>query len=118
MTEHQDHAERLATTGLLTAAQAAGDLNITVEQLLQHVKDGALRYINVGRGRKRPRYRFEPSDLDAFKAARTTLEQQPCPSSSRRSPHPISGSVSKSNVVGFSARRAARLEKTPSGSKR
>jgi hypothetical protein len=38
--------------------QAAAYLNITPEQLLLFVGDGELRFVNVGRGKKRPRYRF------------------------------------------------------------
>jgi hypothetical protein len=101
---------------LLTAREAADHLNITVEQLLQHVKGGALRYINVGCGDKRPRYRFAPSDLDAFKTSRSTLERR-CRSSSRKSPSRITGTASSSNVVGFSARRAALLAAKPKKSK-
>jgi excisionase family DNA binding protein len=101
---------------LLTAAEAAARLSITVEQLIAHVEDGALRYINVGRGKKRPRYRFSPSDLEEFKATRSTLENA-CPSSSRKNQRPTTGTASKSNVVGFTALRNARLGKTPSGSK-
>jgi hypothetical protein len=102
---------------LLTPAEAAAQLSITIEQLLAHVDDGSLRYINVGRGKKRPRYAFKLADLDAFTIARTTLEQ-PCPSSSPRNPRRISGTASNSNVVGFSALRAAHLARKPSGSKR
>jgi excisionase family DNA binding protein len=101
---------------LLTTREAADHLNITVEQLLQHVKGGALRYINVGRGDKRPRYRFAPSDLDAFKTSRSTLERA-CRSSSRKSQSRTTGTASRSNVVGFSARRAALLAAKPKKSK-
>lgn len=102
---------------LLTAAQAASYLAITVEQLLAHVEDGAIKYINVGRGKKRPRYQFDPTDLDIFKDSRTITEP-PCQFLSPKNPRPITGSTSKSNVVGFTALRAARMKKTPSGSKR
>jgi excisionase family DNA binding protein len=101
---------------LLTADQAAAYLGVTVEQLTAHVKGGAIKYINVGRGEKKPRYRFTRADLDTFKSDRTTTEQ-PCPSSSRKNPRHTTGSISKSNVVGFTALRAARLAKKPSGSK-
>jgi hypothetical protein len=105
--------------GLLTAAQAAARLGITVEHLMAHVQDGAIKSINVGRGKKKARYRFAPADLDAFKIERTSMEQPaPCRFSSRKSPRPITGSASKSNVVGFTALRAARLAKKPKGSKR
>ncbi len=42
-------------TGLLTLREAAAYLNITDEQVAAFVADGALDYINVGRGNKRPR---------------------------------------------------------------
>lgn len=104
--------------GLLDANHAAARLNITTEQLLAHVGDGAIRYINIGRGTKRPRYRFDPADLDAFKESRSTLEQPTCPSLSPKRASRITGIASKSNVVGFTALRAARLAKKPNGSKR
>ena len=56
---------------LLTAAQAAAKLNATIEQVMAYVEDGSLRYVNIGRGSKRPRYRFTQSDLNEFIAART-----------------------------------------------
>jgi excisionase family DNA binding protein len=104
--------------GLLTAKQAAVRLNITVEQLGKFVEDGAIRYINTGRGKKRPRYRFDPTDLDAFKVSRSTLESPSCPSSSRKRVSRTIGTASKSNVVGFTALHAARMRKTPRGTKR
>jgi excisionase family DNA binding protein len=103
-------------TALLTARQAAQHLNITVEQLLAHVHDGTLRAINISRGKKRGRWRFTRDDLDAFKTSRT--QEQPCRFSSPKSPRRITGIVSKSSVVDFSALRAARLARKPSGLKR
>jgi hypothetical protein len=104
--------------GLLTAAEAAARLGITIGQLKAHVADGAIRYINVGRGKQRARYRFAPADLDAFKTNRTTTEQPSCPFSSPKSPRRTIGSASKSSVVGFTALRAAHLARKPKGSKR
>jgi len=63
----------------LTAAEAAARLSITTAQLMRFVTSGDLKFINIGQGKKRPRYRFDPADLDAFKTART-MEHQPCPS--------------------------------------
>jgi excisionase family DNA binding protein len=103
--------------GLLTSSEAAAQLGITVEQLIAHVDDGTIRAINVGRGKIRPRYRFDPADLDVFKTSRTK-EHKPCPSSSPKRASRTTGSASSSNVVGFSALHAARLAKKPSGSKR
>jgi excisionase family DNA binding protein len=102
---------------LLTTRQAAQHLSITTEQLLAHVHDGTLRGINVSRGRKRGRWRFTRADLDAFKAS-CISQEQPCRFSSPKNPRRITGSLSKSSVVDFSALRAARLARKPSGSKR
>ena len=50
----------------LTSAEAAARLGITIEQLSAFVHDGELRYVNVGRGTKRPRYRFTEADINEF----------------------------------------------------
>src|SRR5437868_1506121 len=102
---------------LMKPDQAAAQLGITVEQLLKFARDGALKSINVSRGEKKSRYRFDPIDIDAFKKARTQ-EHQPCQSSSRKNPRRSTGTASKSNVVGFTALRAAQLARKASGSKR
>ena len=103
---------------LMNPDEAAAQLGITVEQLLKFVGDGALKFINVGRGKTRPRRKFSQSDLDEFKAARSVLEHQSCPSSSPKNPRRTTGTVSKSNVADFSALRAARLAKKRNESKR
>jgi hypothetical protein len=46
--------------------EAAAKLQITIDQLFEFVRLGELRYVNVGRGEKKPRYRFADADLDAF----------------------------------------------------
>jgi excisionase family DNA binding protein len=100
---------------LLTAAEAADLLNVTTEQLLAHADDGTLRFINIGRGTKRPRYRFDPTDITAFKAARTQ-ENRPCPSIAKQAPTSFP-STSSSRVIGFLAARAARQSAKPKRSK-
>ena len=52
--------------GLKTAAQAAAKLNCSIKTLNGHVASGALRCVDVGRGKKRRRPRFTDADLDAF----------------------------------------------------
>jgi excisionase family DNA binding protein len=104
-------------TAPLTTRQAAQALNVTTEQLLAHVSDGTLRAINISRGKKRGRYRFTRADLDEFKASRMTQEQ-PCRFSSPKSPRRTTGTASRSSVVDFSALRAARHARKPSGLKR
>jgi integrase len=101
---------------LLSPDRAAAQMGITVEQLLKFARDGALKSINLGRGEKKPRYRFDPIDIDVFKKARTQ-EHHPCPSLSRKNPRHTIGTASRSNVIGFSALRAARRAKRQTGSK-
>jgi excisionase family DNA binding protein len=54
---------------LLTPEQAASELGISDRQLRDLSSDGAIPFINVGRG-NRPARRYEPSDIEAFKAER------------------------------------------------
>jgi len=94
--------------GLLTPAEAAARLRITEEQLSAFVRDGELRYVNMGRGTKRPRYRFTEADICELIEKRKEQDFQ-CLSSNRKSPHRTTGTTSKSVVVGFMDRRAAQI---------
>src|SRR5258705_4043692 len=49
---------------LFDRKQAAKKLDISEDQVTGLVLDGELRYINVGRGKKRSRMRFTDEDLD------------------------------------------------------
>jgi hypothetical protein len=93
--------------GLLDAIEAAARLSITTEQVLALVKSGALRGVNIGEGKKRPRYRFAESDLADFISARSALEHHKCPSISKKV-RPSTRSTSSSKVVGFLDRLAER----------
>ena len=97
-----------ASPPLLTPKEAAARLAITVDQLHQLVSDGEIAYIAVGRGQKRPRRRFTDADLEAFieRRRRRDVFLPPSPKTRR-----ITTSTSGSEVVGFAALRAARLEK-------
>jgi excisionase family DNA binding protein len=101
---------------LLTIDEAAEYLNLTADQVRAFIADGELRYINVGRGKKRPRMRFTKADLNEF-IERRARRDAPCQSTNTSGRHSIS-SISKSPVVGFAAARAAHLAKTPKNSKR
>ena len=48
---------------LFDLKQAAKKLHVSEEQTRGFVRDGELQYINVGRGKKRPRMRFTEADL-------------------------------------------------------
>jgi hypothetical protein len=87
--------------GLLTSAQVAAKLGCSIKTLNGHVASGALRYVAIGHGTKRPRKMFTDSDLDAF-IANQTRKDSPCPSSAIRARH-IGASTSSSKVIAFSA---------------
>jgi hypothetical protein len=87
--------------GLLTRAQAAAKLNCSLRTLDGHVASGALRYVAIGHGKKRPRRMFTVADLDEF-ISNQTRKDVPCPSSATRARH-IGGSTSNSKVIAFSA---------------
>ena len=55
---------------LFTLEEMAAKLNTSTKTVVDHVKSGALRCIIIGKGKKRPTYRFTPADLDRF------IEQQ------------------------------------------
>src|SRR6516164_3532619 len=65
--------------GLRTPAEAARKLRCSVKTLFGHVASGALRYVAIGHGTKRPRKRFADADLDAFIESQTRKDV-PCPS--------------------------------------
>ena len=60
---------------LLTPRQAASELGISVRQLTELTCDGAIRWIDVGRGAKRPTRRFTKEDIDRFIEARAKISQ-------------------------------------------
>jgi hypothetical protein len=97
--------------GLLTAAQAAAKLNCSIKTLNGHVAAGALKYVSIGHGTKRPRKMFTDADLDEF-IANQTREAPPCPSTASRARR-TGTSISSGEVIGFMARRNARLGVKP-----
>jgi excisionase family DNA binding protein len=99
---------------LLDSREAARRLNITPDQLAALVQDGEISYINVGRGRKRPRRRYTEEDIEEFLERRRRREA--CLSIGTRD-HRSTVSTSRSAVIGFTAQRAARLARKPSDSK-
>src|SRR3954453_2379499 len=53
--------------GLLTLKQAAHALGCSERTVREHMRDGSLRYVDVGRGKQRRAPRFEKADLEEFK---------------------------------------------------
>jgi hypothetical protein len=105
--KRRHHQRKLPTPdGLLTRAQAAAKLNCSLRTLDGHVASGALRYVVIGHGKKRPRRMFTAADLDEF-IANQTRKDVPCPSiasGARRSGSSISGF----EVIAFTGLRNAR----------
>src|SRR6266702_3328201 len=98
--------------GLRTPTEAAARLQISAKQLRAFVRSGELRYVNVGRGSKKPRIRFTDADLTEFIAARTRRNNPPCSSTSRRT-RPTTNMSSNGEVIGFTARRNAKADAKP-----
>ena len=99
--------------GLRTPREAARKLHCSVKTLNGHVASGALRYVIIGHGMKRPRRMFADADINDFIAAQTR-KVTPCPSTRtgtavRRS----SISTSKSTVIGFMEARSKRRDAKP-----
>jgi hypothetical protein len=87
--------------GLRTPTEAACKLGCSIKTLNGYVASGALRYVQIGHGKKRPRKMFADADLDAF-IANQTRKDVPCPSiasGARRS----GTSNSASTVIAFTA---------------
>jgi|SRR5216683_1011270 len=99
--------------GLHDILATAIKLNVTAEKVRAFVRDGDLKYINVGHGSKKPRYRFTDSDINELIEKRKQQETPQCQSLKPRSPRHTSGTGSKSIVVGFMEARNARLARKP-----
>jgi excisionase family DNA binding protein len=56
---------------LLSPRQTAQRLHVSCDTLDGLVQDGELPFVNVGRGKKRPRRMFEETVIDAFIERRT-----------------------------------------------
>lgn len=75
---------------LLTPAEVAQQLQISVKQLRALVRAGKIRYVNTGLGLSRETRRFHPDDIAAFvRSASTFVYPQPMRSGrSRPIPNP------------------------------
>ena len=92
--------------GLSSPKEAAEYLRISTKTLIAHVDDGAIQYINVGRGSKKRRIMFTEADLDEF-IERRAQRNVPCRSTSTKAARSTT-SISSSKVIGFTALRDAR----------
>ena len=93
---------------LLTPRQAAARLNCSQKTLTSHVKDGNLRYVNIGLGSKKPRRMFTDADISDF-ITRRTQRDAPCQFSNLKARRSTT-SIFKSSGRGFMALRAAKAD--------
>ena len=73
--------------GLLTASEAAVKLRCSVKTLNGYVAAGALKYVAIGHGTKRPRKMFTDADLDQFIANQTRKDVPMSVFRKQRSPY-------------------------------
>ncbi|WP_298351071.1 helix-turn-helix domain-containing protein [Rhodoblastus sp.] len=100
---------------LLTPAEAAEALRISVKTLRVHVEQGELPRIILGAGRIKKHWAIDPNDLAAFIVRRKeTGGAAPCRSTSRRKA-PISTTTSGSKVIAFSELQARQTGAKPNG---
>ena len=97
--------------GLKTAAQAAAKLGCSIKTLNGHVASGALRYVAIGHGTKRPRKMFTDADINSF-VANQTRKDVPCPSTASRVRR-IGTSISGGEVIALTALRKRRRDAKP-----
>ncbi|MCB5203263.1 helix-turn-helix domain-containing protein [Neorhizobium sp. T786] len=98
---------------LLTPAEAAGQLRISERQLRDLTDDGLLRWINVGRGKKRAARRYAQQDIDEFKEKQAKTI---CRSTNVAVKKPTR-TISSSGTVDFLAILAQRKSETQKASK-
>jgi excisionase family DNA binding protein len=102
-------------SALLSADEAAEQLQMSTKTLRRHVKDGTIGYIVTGRGFQRQRIAFDPVDIEAFKSERRR-RSPPCQSTAPRVT-PSTTSTSKSVVIGFMERRRQAIAERQSKSR-
>lgn len=101
---------------LITPKDAAHALGITVRHLSELVAAGEIPFVPIGLGDKRLRRRFDPSDLEAFIAARkcrSTNEKIPTKGKRKATP-----TTSAYEIVDFAALREQRRSAKRSAPKR
>ena len=99
---HRTSAFGTQMTELRTPREAAKLLRVSIKTLNGHIRDGELRYINIGRGAKKPRKMLTDMDIDEFIQRRTRRNVPQCQSTSRKA-RPTSNTTSNGEVLAFTA---------------
>src|SRR5580700_8013942 len=98
-------------TNLRTPAEVASRLRCSQKMLNVHVRGGAIRFVIIGSGSKRPRRMFTDGDVEEF-IERQTRRNAPCQSIDRKVRRSIT-STSGGEVLAFTALRSARIDAKP-----
>lgn len=93
--------------GLLTADEAAARLRCSIKTLNGYIASGAVRYVAIGHGSKRPRKMFTATDLDEFIVNQTKKDAPSC-QSSKKPVRLIGGTTFRSEGTAFTDRQNAR----------
>ncbi|WP_367184945.1 helix-turn-helix domain-containing protein [uncultured Bradyrhizobium sp.] len=89
---------------LLFPKEVAERLKVSVKTLDGYADAGEIRYVDLSRGGKNKRRRYTPEFVEEF-ISRRTRRDVPCPSTAPKARRSTT-TTSKSNVIGFTARRA------------
>jgi excisionase family DNA binding protein len=79
---------------LLTPAETAKRLGMSLDTLRRHVRDGDISYVVIGRGSKHVRRRFAPSDIARFE----DRQRHTCQTPRDYGPAPTAAGKSASNI--------------------
>ena len=107
----QEKASLPPPDGLRTPAEAARKLRCSVKTLNAHVASGALKYVDIGHGKRRQRRMFSDADLNEF-IANKTRKVTPCPSTAGRA-RPTGISTFTGEVIDFTGPRKPRTSAKP-----
>ena len=94
------------SNSLRSPKKVADRLGVSIKTLNGFVRNGELRYINVGNGTKKMRRKFTDEDIQEF-IERRARRDVPCRSTSTRTARSTT-TTSNSKVIGFTALRDAR----------
>jgi hypothetical protein len=103
----------VAPNGLMTMGEAAARLGFSVKTLQGHIASGALRYVVVGHGSKRPRKMFTDADIQDF-IANQSRKDIPCLSTASRARR-TGISTSRCEVIAFTAQPRPQRAVKPKG---
>lgn len=102
---------------LLTPKEVAAKLHCSIKHLTALVRDGKLKCIDIGRGKKRSRRMFPLADYDEF-IERLRQKEIPCQSLKKRA-RPTSNTTFDGEIIGITALLAERIaaKQKPSNSR-